>query len=273
MSACRAPAHGDVTAGGQRRAGPGRGLDPVRQRAVGVAPQRGHAGDPDHPVSGDLDDRAHLLQDGDQVHDLRLNGRVGQFRDALGAHGRQERLLGRAHARVGQRQLGAAQPVRGGDVQPVGGLVHHGAEAAQRVQVEVDGPVADPAAAQVRDERAAQPVQQRPAQQDRDPAGAGVGVDVGDVRALDIGRVHHDLAGLLAGADRHAVQAQQAGHDAHVADVGDVPEPARRSTQQRGHHGLGNQVLRAAYRYRAVERLPAPHRHRRHGVQYGIPER
>ena len=106
----------------------------------------------------------------------------------------EQHLLGRADARVGQLELRAVQPVRRGQVQALGRLVDHGAELAQRLEVEVDRPVADVAAAEIGDERVAEPVQQRPAQQDRDPAGTGVHVDLVDAGALHVGRVEDHLA-------------------------------------------------------------------------------
>ena len=159
------------------------------ERGVLVAAEPVDALDPDHAVGVDRDDRAHLLQHADEVHDLRLDRRVAQLGDALGAHGREQHLLGGADARVRQRDLGAVQPPRRAEVDAVVALVHDGAELPQDVEVEVDRPVADVAAAQVGDERLAEPVQQRAAEQDRDAAGAGVRVDVGDVRRLDVRRV------------------------------------------------------------------------------------
>ena len=105
-------------------------------------------------------------------------------------------------------------------------LLDDGAELAQDVEVVVDRPVADPAAAEVGDERLAEAVQQRPAEQDRDAAGAGVGVDVGDVRASRrcVGSMHElALVGVLR--DAHAVELEEAGDDPDVADLRDVAQP------------------------------------------------
>ena len=177
-----------------------------------------------------------------------------QLGDALGEHRRQQHLLGRADRRVRQPDLGAAQPLRGLQVLAVGPLLDRRAELPQHVEVEVDRPAADVAAAEARDEGVAEPVQQRAAEQDRDTRGARVGVDVGDVGALHVGRVEHQLARLVAGADRHAVQLQQPAHDPHVADVGHVAQPARPAAEQRGDHGLRHEVLRAADTDLALQR-------------------
>ena len=64
----------------------------------------------------------------------------------------------------------------------------------EHLEVEVDRAVADAASAEVGDERLAEAVQQRAAEQDRDAAGAGVRVDLGEVGALDVGRVEAQLA-------------------------------------------------------------------------------
>ncbi|GMA88767.1 hypothetical protein GCM10025868_40170 [Angustibacter aerolatus] len=111
--------------------------------------------------------------------------------EALGAHRGQQHLLGGTDARERQRDLGALQALRGVDAQTLGALLDLGAELAQHVHVVVDRSLTDAAATEVGDERLAETVQQRPAEQDRDAARAGVRVDVGHVGPLDVGRVEH----------------------------------------------------------------------------------
>ena len=120
-----------------------------------------------------------------------------------------------------------------------------GAELAQHVEVVVDRALADAAAAEVGDERLAEPVQQRPAEQHRHPGGAGVGVDVGDVRLLDVGGVEHQLAVAVGGVDEHAVQLEQPADDLDVGDLGHPAQPARLLGEHDGHHRLGDEVLGA----------------------------
>ncbi len=108
--------------------------------------------------------------------------------------------------------------------------------------------------AEARDERVAEAVQQRAAEQDRDARRARVRVDVRNVRALDVRRVEHQLARLLAGAHGHPVQLEQPAHDPDVADVGNVAEPAGFAAEQSGDHGLGHEVLRTADTDLALER-------------------
>ncbi len=247
----------DVALGGERRAGPGGGLQPVRQRTVGVAAELVHAGDQDGPVGAQRDDRAHLLQDADQVDDLRLDGRVAQLGDALGEHRGEQHLLGRADRGVGQLDLGAAQALLGDQVGALRVLLDGGAELAQHLEVEVDRAAADVAAAQARDEGVAEAVQQRAAEQDRDPRGAGVRVDVRHVGALDVRGVEDQLAVLVTGAHGHAVQLKQPADHLDVADVRDVAQSAGALAEEGGDHGLGDQVLRTADADLAFERVSA----------------
>lgn len=247
----------DVAPGGQRRAGPGSGLQAVRQRAVGVAAQLVDAGDQDGPVGAQGDDRAHLLQHADQVDDLRLDGRVAQLGDALGEDGGEQHLLGRADRGVGQLDLGAAQALLGDQVGALRVLLDGGAELAQHLEVEVDRTAADVAAAQARDEGVAEAVQQRAAEQDRDPRGARVRVDVGDVRTLHVRRVEDQLAVLVAGPHGDPVQLEQSADHLDVADVRDVAQSAGALAEEGGDHGLGHQVLRTADADLAFERVSA----------------
>ena len=172
----------------------------------------------------------------------------------------EQHLLGGADARVRQLELGAVQPVRRGEVQPLRRLVDDRAELAQRLQVEVDRARADVAAAQVGDERVAEPVQQRAAEQDRDPAGAGVHVDLVDVGAARRWPGRRSARRRSApSVTLHAVQLQQAAHDLDVADRGHVEQPARRLAEQRRDHRLGDEVLGAAYPDLPVQRRAAVH--------------
>ena len=211
---------------------------------VVVASETVDAVDLDDPVGLDADDRAHLLQDRDEVEDLRLDGGVAQLGDALGAHRGQQHLLGGADAGVGQLDAGALEAVGGGQAQPLRTLLHVGAELAQDVEVVVDRALTDATATEVGDERLTQAVQQRPAQQHRHPRRTGVRVDVRHVRLLDVGGVEQQLTVAVGRVDLDPVQLQQARHDLDVGDLGDTSKSAWPLRQQRGHHGFGDQVLR-----------------------------
>jgi hypothetical protein len=179
----------DVAVGRERRARPRGGLVAVEDRPVVVAAQRVDALDEDHAVGLVGDDRAHLLQHRDEVHDLGLDRRVAQLGRALGAHRGQQHLLRRAHARVRQVDVRAVQAVRRGEPDAAGQLLDRRAERAQRVEVEVDRAVADAASAEVRDEGLAEQVQERAAEEDRDARRAGVRVDLLEVRRDRAARV------------------------------------------------------------------------------------
>ena len=145
------------------------------------------------------------------------------------------------------------QPVRGREPDTHRLLVHHRAEAAQDVQVVVDGAVSDAAPAQVRDEGLPQSVQKRAAEEDRNARGPGVGVDVRHMGALDAGGVQgQDPLGLVV-VNGDPVQAQQPGDHVHVTDEGHVAQHRRGTPQQRRHHGLGYEVLCAAHRDLAAQ--------------------
>ncbi len=246
----------DVALGGERRGGPAGGLVAVEDGAMGVAAQRLDALDEDRAVRLDPDDRAHLLQHRDQVHDLGLDGGVLEFGDPTRAHGGEQHLLGGTDARVRQLDVGAVQTVRGGDADALVALVDDRAEGTQRIHVEVDRPVADAAAAEIRDERLADAVQQRAAEQDGDAARSGQRVDLREVRPLDIRRVEHEHA-LLGTGHRDPVCVEHPGHDRHVADLGDVLQDAGGVAEQRRDHRLGGEILRPAHLDAPAQRLAA----------------
>ena len=75
--------------------------------------------------------------------------------------------------------------------------------------------------------------------------GSGVGVDVGDVRLLDVGRVEDELAVTVRGVDDHAVQLEEAAHHLDVRDLGHAAQPARLLGEHDGDHRLGDEVLGA----------------------------
>ena len=251
-------AHVDVAAGGQGGRGPRSGLDAVGQRRVAVARQLGDALDADRAVCVHGDDRAHLLQDVDQVEDLGLDGCALQGRDALVAHGREQRLFSGTHGREGQLNDRAVQAREGTlNVHAVGLLVNDRAELAKRLQVEVDGTPADRAAAQLGDEGLAELVQERAAEQDRDARGARERVDVRARGDLDVGGIHAQRAAILIKVDLDAVQAQQVRDDVGVADQRHVVQLGGCVGQQRRDHGLGNEVLGTANGDLAAQRMAA----------------
>ena len=252
--------HEHVAVCGERGRRPRRRLNAVGESRVSVALQLLHALDAERAVHVHRDDRAHLLQHGHQVHDLRFGRRAGQLGLAICEHGGEQSLLGRAHRRVRQVDLRAVQTVRRGDVNAVlVFLVNGGAEFAQCLQMEVDRPAANVAAAERRDERLAQPVQQRAREQDRNARRAGERVYIGHVGQLHVLRVDRHNALVAVHVHVHAVQTQQIRNHMHVSYFGHVFEHRRPRREQSRHHGLAYEVLRTAHLDRAVERLAAHH--------------
>ena len=130
------------------------------------------------------------------------------------------------------------------DVDAVVALLDDRAELPQDVEVVVDRPVADPAAAEVGDERLTEPVQQRAAEQDRDPAGARRGRRcrrrAPARRCWGRAAARRPRRRLL---DLHAVQLQQAGDDRDVADLRDVAQDARLSPSRAATMALETKFL------------------------------
>jgi hypothetical protein len=86
-----------------------------------------------------------------------------------------------------------------------------------------------------------------------------VHVDLVGAGALDVRRVHHQLAVVLAVADLDAVQLEQAADDLDVTDARDVEQAARRLAQQGGHHRLRDEVLGATDPDLTLQRRTAVH--------------
>ena len=158
------------------------------------------------------------------------------------------------------------QPLLGHEVHASPARNPHGAEVLEDPDVEVHGPVADMAAAQVGDEGLAEVVEQGPGEEDRDAGGARQAIHLDWVgRQVDpAGRDVQD-AGLLVVVDGHAVHAQEVGDDVDVADQGDVAQRGRPGCQEGGDHRLGNEILRPPYGDLAAKRSaandPEPARH------------
>ncbi len=92
-----AAADDDVALRHRRRNEERSGLDAVGDDGVVGAVQPGHAVDADGRGPGALDSRAHGVQQGGQIADLRLARRVGDHRLPVGEHGRHHYVLGAGH--------------------------------------------------------------------------------------------------------------------------------------------------------------------------------
>src|SRR5699024_7490363 len=93
----------------------------------------------------------------------------------------------------------------------------------------------------------AEPVQERPAHEDRDAGGAGVGVDVDAVGDLDVGRVDVDRSGILVPFGVGAVEVEEVGDDLYVLDGGNVLQLRGGLPQHCRNHRFGDEVLRPTH--------------------------
>ena len=246
----------NVAMRGQCRGSPRSGLDAVGQRSVRVTLQFLHAFDAERTVHIHGNDRAHLLQHAHQIHDFRFGGSAGKLRLALSKHGGKQRLLGSAHRRVRQVNLRAMQTVRSGDMNAVlMFLIDVGTQLAQRFQVEINRTTANIASAESRNERLTQTVQQRAGEQNRNTRRTRQRIHVGHIGKLHIRGVDRDHAVIAIHRNVHAMQTQQVGDHMHVANLRNILQHGRTRGEQRRHHGLAHEVLRATHLDGAVQRL------------------
>ena len=130
---------------------------------------------------------------------------------------------------------------------PSPSLLDDRAELPEDLQVEVDGTLADLAAAEVGDDGLAEAVEQWPAEEDRDAARARVDGDVAEVRGRDLGRVD----GERRPRGRRTRPWRRRARGARVTTatsriVGHVAQRRRGVAEERRHHRLRHEVLRAA---------------------------
>jgi hypothetical protein len=209
-----------------------------------------------------IDLRAHRLQQVAQVDDFRLARGVEQLALPLGEDRGHDRVLGRADRYHREAVIAAAQPALGrARLHIARRQFDLRAERFERFQVQVDGPVADGAAARKRDGRFAHPRQHRAEHQDRRAhlAHHVVGRDGrGDVarfqRHLALGAV------ALLGPRHLGRHAQFVEEVTEAVDVGQPRQVAQRQFVRR-QQGAGQQrqcaVLRARDRDDALEALAA----------------
>ena len=134
-------------------------------------------------------------------------------------------------------------------------LIDVSTQLTQRFQMEINRTTADIASAESRNERFTQTVQQRTGEQDRNARRAGQRIHVGHVSKLYIRGVDRDHAMIAVHRNVHAMQAQQIGDHMHVANLRNILQHGRARGEQRRHHGLAHEVLRATHLDGAVQRL------------------
>ena len=215
------------------------------------AVQLADALDLDQARAGAADLGAHPDQAVGQGDDLRLGGGVLDDRLALGKAGRHQQVLGPGVARVVEIEALTDQAV---GPQPVliALLLDVGAHGREALDVDVDRPPADRAAAGRRRDRSAGAGQQRADDQER--GAHGLSELVGDlVRGQVAGPEADPVLGLVE-VDRGAELAQDRQHLAHVLDDRQVVDDALFAGQERGRHDRQGGVLRPGHMHVAIER-------------------
>jgi hypothetical protein len=196
------------------------------------------------------------------IGDLGLACRVGQHGLAIGEYGRHHQIFGSAHRHHREHHMRAFQTLGRGGVDVAFLEIDLGAELRQALEVQVDRPVADGAAAGQRHSRPAAARQQRPQHQDR---GAHLAHQlVGRRRVGDFARGHRQGASGMAartGGAGHlyqdTVMGQQVGERGDVGEVRQVVQGDRVLGQETGRHQRQRRVLGAADRDGSVQGLTA----------------
>ena len=157
-----------LAAGDRRGAGVGAGLDPVGHHFVGRAVQPGHPVDRQLGRADAFDLGAHRLQQVAQVDDLGLARGIVEHAAARPEHRVHDRVLGRPDRDDRKAEPAAGQAaVRRDRADVARGEFDMGAERLQRLQVQVDRPIADRATAGQRHGRLAGAREQRAQNEDR----------------------------------------------------------------------------------------------------------
>ena len=139
------------------------GLHPVRNGPVDGPVQALHTHDADGARAGARDARAHLVQAVGQIHDFRLLGRVFQRGTAAGQTCGHHQVFRRADA--GQIQVDARSGQPAAELAHAAERMHLRAQRLQTLQMQIDGPLTDGAAARQAHARAARAGQNGPQNQ------------------------------------------------------------------------------------------------------------
>ncbi len=245
-----------VAAGDADSAGIGAALDPVGDHGVTRAVQPVHAIDDDDARALVGDAGAHRHQAGDQVGDLGLARGVDDLGASIRQGRRHQQVLGGADGGERQHDAGPGQAARGAGIDVAGLETDLGAERFKPLEMDVDRPRADGAAARQRNAGLARARQQRAQHQDR---GAHLRDDVvGRLGVSDVAADRQGMAGaVLDILDRDAVLFEQQPHGGDVVDPWHVAEHHALRRQQARHQQLQGGVLGAADRDLAVQRASA----------------
>ena len=232
----------------------GAGLDLVGNDGVGAAVELLHAVDLDGVRTGAANVRAHGVEEVGKIDDVRLARRVFDDRASLGEHGGDHNVHRRADGDLIEIYARAAQPsagdVRGDEI----GNIDLRAEGVHALDVLVDRPDAEVAAARHRRAGNAEPAEHRADKIVRraDLAHAViVRAHPGGVRRVDLHGGAVDLLDLRA--ERFENEQQRLG----IADLGQVFNAAFAVYHERRRNDGYRRILRAADLHFAVQTVAA----------------
>ena len=197
----------------------------------------------------------HGVQEVGQIHNMRLPGSVFNDSCALRQHGGEHEVHGGPHAGHVQVDLAALQP------SPLGLRAHIAVfdlhlrpQGGKSLQMLVDGPAAEVAAPGHGHLRLAEPPQHGPQQV---IAGPELPPRVIGHRLPPHGGAVHLHGGAVDHPDPRPQILQNVEQQVHVADLGQILNPAGPLHQQSGGDDAHGGVLRAADRYLTIKRSPA----------------
>ena len=232
-------------------------LDTVGNRLPAHAVQRAHAFNDDGGCTRAAHARAHRVQKRRQIDDFRFLGRVFDARRAAGQCRRHQQVFRRADGRHIQIDDRPAQAARKRHTAVV--KLHLCAQRAHALEVLVDGPLADRAAAGQGNARFAQPREQRAEHQHR---GAHLAYILFVLRVLQRGGVQNERVVLLF----HAAPArgQQRAERLHIRQFRHAFNARVFARQQRAAHDGQHRVLGCADGYFSPQRRAFANRIMRH---------
>ena len=247
------PLYQHVALGCRRRHHEGARLDAVGNDGVVDGVERIDTFDRDNRGAGTLDARAHLVENPRKLFHLRLPSAVRERRTAFRQHGSAHQVLGPRMRREVERHVGALQTSSSNgdfDVSVVQLDVRtHGLEA---LQVLIDRPCTDRAAARQRHDRLAASRDERT---EHENGRAHLLHELVRRGRIDLARGEHPDATCLE--RRLGPQlSEEPGHGVNVSQVGYVAKYVLALGEKRRGHDRERGVFRAADRHGAREAVP-----------------
>ena len=241
-----------LAAGRGRRHGEGAGLDTVGHHAMFRRVQRVNALNDQRVGADALDLRAHGDQAFRQVRDLGLARGVDQFALAPGETCRHHQVFRRAHRHEREHVMPALQALGRFCMDIAVGELDLGAQGLQPLQMQIDRPRADGAAAGQRHPGLATARHQRPQHQDAGPHLAHQIVGRGGAGDLPGGHLQYMAGAGIAHADLHPMLHQQLHQRGDIGQERQVGERQCLVGQQARRYQGERRVLRAADADRAL---------------------